>query len=480
MRRELEGWVPQLNKSGPPVYQQIAGAIADDITSGRLVPEQRLPPQRKLAAALGIDFTTVARAYVEAQRRGLVDSTVGRGTFVRARRRPALPRAVEDRPHVDLSLNLPPEPQPHPQLERDAGALARRMQAGYDAVGARLRDLLRCQDACGSADDRAAGALWLRRRGLAAAPERILVTAGARCALLAVLATLAPPGSVICCEALTYPGLRTLAGQLGLTLVGLPMDGHGIDAAAFAAACARYAPKALYCNPTLLNPTTATMSEGRRRELVEVARLHGVAIIEDDAYGFLPRAGPPPLASIGPDISYYIAGLSKCLGAGLRVAYLVAPDLQAGARLTAAMRVTSVMVTPVSPVMAALATRWIRDGTADLMLDSLRRECVARHAIATRALPAGSFDALPEGFHLWLRLPPPWNRTAFAAAMTGAGVAVVASDALAVGTLDGAPDAAPEAVRVCLGGGDRSQVEQAMALLSDALQQPSSYAAYRG
>ena len=100
------------------------------------------------------------------------------------------------------------------------------------------------------------------------------------------------------------------------------MDSEGIDAVAFVAACAQYAPKALYCNPTLLNPTTATMSAERRRVLVEVARFHSMPIIEDDAYGFLPRSGPPTLASIGPDITFYIAGLAKCLGAGLRVAFL--------------------------------------------------------------------------------------------------------------------------------------------------------------
>jgi DNA-binding transcriptional MocR family regulator len=454
MSKKPEGWVPRLKKGNTPVYLQIAGAIADDITTGRLLPEQRLPAQRKLAAALGIDFTTVARAYVEAQRRGLVDSTVGRGTFVCGRRRPSIPRAVEGRPNIDLSMNMPPEP--------DAPEITRLMQEGFAAVGARVRDLMRYQDFCGSAEDRAAGVLWLRRRGLAVPAERMLVTAGAQCALLAVLAALAPPGSVICCEELTYPGLRALAGQLGLKLVGLPMDSQGIDAVAFAAACAQYAPKALYCNPTLLNPTTAVISPERRQALVEVARFHGVAIIEDDAYGFLPRSGPPPLASIGPDITFYIAGLAKCVGAGLRVAFLVAPDVQQAARLTASIRATTMMV---SPITAALATRWIRDGTADLLLNAIRKECAVRLKIAARALPAGSYDAAPECFHLWLRLPPSWGRRVFASAMAAAGVAVVTSDAFTVGQGVG-----PEAVRVCLGGtADRYEVQHALELMGNAL-----------
>lgn len=452
------GWMPRLKKGDTPVYQQIATAIADDIAIGRLMPEQRLPAQRKLAEALKIDFTTVARAYVEAQRRGLVNSTVGRGTFVCGQRRNAIPRAVEGRPSVDLSMNMPPEP--------DAPELLQLMQAAYAAVGGGLRDLLRYQDFCGSADDRAAGVLWLRRRGLVAPVERMLVSAGAQCALLAVLTTLAPPGSVICCEQLTYPGLRALAGQLGLKLVGLPMDHEGIDAVAFAAACAQYAPKALYCNPTLLNPTTAVMSAERRLALVEVARHYNVPIIEDDAYGFLPRSGPPPLASMGPDVTFYITGLAKCLGAGLRVAYLLAPDVHSAARLTAAVRATTMMV---SPITAALATRMIRDGTADLALGAIRKECAVRQKIAARALPPGSYDSAPDAFHLWLRLPPPWGRQQFAARMREAGVAVVTSDAFAV-----LPQGdAPEAVRVCIGGvADRYQIQHAVELLGEALRHP--------
>jgi DNA-binding transcriptional MocR family regulator len=207
-------------------------------------------------------------------------------------------------------------------------------------------------------------------------------------------------------------------------------------------------------------------SAERRQVLVEVARFHGVAIIEDDAYGFLPRSGPPTLASMGPDITFYIAGLAKCVGAGLRVAFLVSPDAHYTARLTAAIRATTTMV---SPITAALATRWIRDGTADLMLGAIRKESGVRHKIATRALPAGTYDTVPESFHLWLRLPEPWGRREFAETMATAGIAVVASDAFFVT----AQATAPEAVRVCLGGtADRYQLQDALELMARTLLHP--------
>lgn len=454
MAKVQDLWVPKIKRGTGPVYLLIANAIAEDIAIGHLTAGQRLPPQRTLAAVLGLDFTTVARAYNEAQRRGLVDAVVGRGTFVCGRRRPPIPRAVQGQPNVDMSMNMPPEP--------DSPELRELMQSGYASVGRQLHELMRYQNFGGSSEDRAAGALWLRRRGLDIAPERLLVVPGAQCALLTVLTLLVGPGAAVCCEELTYPGLRALAGQLGIRLIGLPMDGEGIDALAFAAACAQYAPKALYCNPTLLNPTTAVISAARRQALVDVARHYGVAIIEDDAYGFLPRAAPPPIAVDGEDITFYIAGLAKCVGAGLRVAYLAAPDAQHAARLASALRATTVMA---SPITSALATRWIRDGTADLARNAIRKESVERQKLAARILPAGSYVSKPEAFHLWINLPTPWNRAAFAAQMKSAGIGVVASDAFSVA---GQP---PEAVRVCIGGvADRDAIRHALESIADALQ----------
>lgn len=454
--KTANGWIPKLKKGQGPVYKLIADAIGADIATGRLVAEQRLPAQRMLAEILGIDFTTVARAYTEAQKRGLVDSTVGRGTFVCGRRSLAIPRAVAGRPNVDLSMNMPPEPSSPELLEL--------MRSGLGAIGGDMAALLRYQDFGGSALDREAGVLWLRRRGLDVEPERLLVVPGAQAALLAILSTIAPPGSVVCCESLTYPGLRALAGLLNLKLVGLPMDGEGIDALAFAAACAQYAPQALYCNPTLLNPTTLTMSAQRRQAVVQVARHYGVPIIEDDAYGFLPRGGPPAIAAIGPDVTWYVAGLAKCLGAGLRLAYVAAPDAGASARLAAAVRATTVMA---APITAALATRWIRDGTADLALNAIRKESMARQRLAARILPVDSYASAPEAFHLWIKLPGQWDRLALTAHLRASGIGVVPSDAFAV---DGA---APQAIRVCIGGiASQQEIGQALQRIADALKHP--------
>jgi DNA-binding transcriptional MocR family regulator len=161
------------------------------------------------------------------------------------------------------------------------------------------------------------------------------------------------------------------------------MDDEGVEPDAFAAACGRWAPKALYLNPTLLNPTTHTISEPRRMALTSIARRFGVPIIEDDPYGLLPQNAPPPFAALAPELTWHIASLAKPLGAGLRVAYVLIPDNRSGWRFTTSLRPSMVMA---SLVTVALATRWIHDGTGDVLLAAVRRESSERQGLALSLL----------------------------------------------------------------------------------------------
>lgn len=448
----MPDWTPDLSQSDKPRYLALADAIAGDIKCGLLTRGDRLPPQRKLAHRLGLDFTTVARGYVEAQRRGLVESHVGQGTFVSGTRA-ASPQRAPRTDLVDLSMNLPPEPDDPDLLARMRDALA---ELSRDLVA-----LLRYQSFGGSPADKDAASAWLGRRALVPTQERLFITPGAHAAITAILSLLASPGETILCEAITYPGVRGIAAQLGLRLSGLPVDADGIVPEALDEACRTRAPRALYLNPTLQNPTTLTVPPKRREALAGVARRHALPIIEDDAYGFIPRQGVHPIASIAPDITWHVAGLSKCLGAGLRTAFVVAPDARAGWPFAAALRS---MITMASPLTVALATRWIEDGTADSILSFIRTETMARQKLVANLLPPGSYRADPLGFHLWLPLPGTWTRSAFVGHMRDAGIGVVASDAF---TVLGEP---AEAVRVCLGGpAPRQAVRTALDFMAHAL-----------
>lgn len=461
MAKKTTSWRPAVSKAAGPLYLAIADALAADMKAGRLPPGTRLPPQRALAEALDIDFTTVSRAYAEARKRGLVEGRVGQGTYVRGRAVSAPPPSSGGL--IDMSMNMPPRP-----ADPDLG---RRLWEGIASLEASGLDLLlRYQEPGGARLDRLAGSDWLEGRLGRLPPERVLVCPGAQGALLAVLGALVKPGAVVCAEALTYPGFLSLAAHLRLQLAPVAMDAGGLIPDAFEEACRRHAPKALYCTPTLHNPTTATLSLERRHALVEIARAHGVAIIEDDAYGALPRSPVPPLAALAPDLVYHVAGLAKCLSPALRIAYLVVPDARAAARMVGVIRATTSMA---SPLTAAIATRVIADGTAQAVREAIRAEATARQEMAAAILPEGHVRADREGFHVWLSLPPPWPRGEFIGRLRMAGIGAVPSDAFALG-----PGPAPEAVRLGLGvAATREDLAVGLRIVADLMDQSPALSA---
>jgi DNA-binding transcriptional MocR family regulator len=332
-------------------------------------------------------------------------------------------------------MNMPPEPE-------DPELLAR-MQNGLGTVSANLVSLLRYQSTSGGDQDKAAASSWLSKRGMVPSLERIAITPGAHATMTAILSTMTRPGDVILCEAVTYPGLRAIASRMGLQLVGIPMDQSGVLPDALDAAIHLHQPKALYLNPTVQNPTTLTIPQHRRMEIAEVALRHRLQIIEDDAYGFIPASAPAPFATLAPALTWHIGGLAKCLGAGLRLAYTVAPSARAAYTLAQALRASAVMP---SPICMALATRWIEDGTADAIRRFVRTESAARQNIVAETLPGLDYRGEPEAFNIWLKLPEGASRAELMGRMAGRHVGLMPSDAF---TVLGTPD---EHVRVCLGG----------------------------
>jgi DNA-binding transcriptional MocR family regulator len=447
-------WLPRLEGRDGPLYRAIADAIGAAMADGTLRPGQRLPTHRALAEALGLDLTTVTRAYVEARRRGLLDATVGRGTFIRG----AAPApAYRGEGAVDLGMNLPPIPA-DPSLPDLLQRGFARLLAGPEAAG-----VLTYRSGAGSAAEKAAGAAWLAPTLGAVEPERVLLCPGAQPALAAVLGALAARGEAVLTDALTYPGLRGAAAHLGLRLHAVAGDRDGMLPDALDAACRGAAPKAVYLVPTMHNPTAITIPVARREAIAAVALRHGLPIVEDDAYGLLPAQPIPAVSSFAPALGFHVATLSKVVSPALRVSWLVVPDARWAALLAAALRAGVLMA---SPLAAGVVTGWVGDGTAAAILGAIRRECAARQRLARDILPAGAMAAHPEGIHVWLSLPPRWDRLVFAAQLRRQGLAVVPSDAFAV---DPAVPA-PGAVRLSLGAApSRAALRGALQAVAETL-----------
>ena len=258
-------WMPSLVDRSGPKYLRIADAIAEDVYAGRLKVGERLPTHRDLAWRLGVTVGTVSRAYAEAERRGLVTGEVGRGSFVKAGARS---QATLDMPAVggpqtiELGVNRPPA---HVIVDEFAKAMRRVADSNN------LAELINYQAHTGRWEHRAAGAKWIRRRGVEVGPERVLVTSGAEHAITASLMAFSDPGDPILVEELTWSGVRALASLLRLSLRSVAMDEEGMIPEALEAVGRASGARLLYTTPTMHNPTTKTMSTERRRAIAEVS-----------------------------------------------------------------------------------------------------------------------------------------------------------------------------------------------------------------
>jgi DNA-binding transcriptional MocR family regulator len=450
-------WSPSIPQGAEPKYQALLDALLRDVESGALPPGTRLPPQRDLAERLGLAIGTVGRAYAAAEQRGIVSGEVGRGTFVRGPEPSVEPGAIEgdDLEVIDLSKS---------RLVRDprVGSVATMLQSI-----ARRPDLDRLMDfyqpAAGMARHREVGASWMRRTGLAVPADRVIITSGAQHGATTVLASLARPGDLVLTEQVTYTGVKAIASLLHLQLRGLPMDAEGLIPEAFETACRDAAPRALYCMPTLQNPTGRTMPLGRRQAIVEIAARYGVALVEDDVYGFLSDRALPPLAALDPAIAYYITSTSKSMAPGLRVGYVAAPESRVD-RVAAVIRASTWLIAPLLP---ELASDWIERGEADAMVTWKREETAARHAAALRILGRWLPAQAPRSFHLWLPLPEPWRTDEFVSQARTRKVVVSPSEEFVVGR-----ESAPHAVRVCLGAtSSRARLEEGLGRLAELLEE---------
>jgi DNA-binding transcriptional MocR family regulator len=451
-------WIPTISESPGPLYQRIVAALESDIAAGRLVRGQQLPTHRALAKVLGVDLTTVTRAYSEARRRGLIDAQVGRGSFVSETSvRPATERAPEVR--IDLSMNVPPHP-----LEAQ---LDERIRQGLEAIRQKhgLTAFLNYLEPGGSERERIIAARWLRTRVPHAAAERMVIYPGTQAIIFNLLMRLARPGEVVLTEALTFPGMKAAAARLGIRLVGIPMDEGGVIAEALAEACRAHGPKAVYLIPTLHNPAATTLSPERRTAIASVIRAANTVLIEDDAYGLLDPSASP-IANLIPERTYLATTLSKCIAPALRVSYLLTPDLAAQEEMRARLQ-ASVQMPP--PLMVALATHWIESGIAERIIGAIRNEAAGRQQLAGRALKGLSFAAGRTAHHLWLTLPAEWRREDLVAYLLRSGLAVVGGDAFAV-----AADP-PPALRISLGAArNRAELAEGLRLLASALRIPAA------
>ena len=280
------------------------------------------------------------------------------------------------------------------------------------------------------------------RYGIGVTVENVLVTAGSQQALDLIGKVFLNPGDHVVVERPTYLGALQAWNAYQAEYVSVDVDREGMRMAELAAAL-RSGPKFIYALPNFQNPTGATLSLERRRELVRLADEYGVPILEDDPYGQLRYEGEhiPPLVAL--DAEYrglagagytgnvlYLSTFSKTLAPGLRLGWIIGPA-DVIQRLAQAKQGTDLHT---SSFVQRVAYEVARSGFLDQHVRILRPAYKARRdamlAAMSREFPAGVTWTKPAGgLFIWAELPSSIDTTVLLQEALEEKVAFVPGDA---------------------------------------------------
>ncbi len=322
--------------SGVPLTDQIVAGVIGWIGLHTVSSGVKLPSIRQFAADQGVSRYPVIEAYDRLVSLGHVESRHGSGFYV-AGNRPAGampargladPRRAEDESgHILEQFNHPGE-----TLKLGSGFIPESWR-DMDGIGRAIRQVSRLDGAdlvdyathLGNPSLRAHLLHRVAHLGIAAEPSQILLTNGASQALDLLLRYMLKPGDTMFVE---DPGYYNLFGLLKLhavKLVGIPRRHNGPDLAAFEEQLKLHRPKLFFVNTVFHNPTGTTMAPQVAFRLLQLAREHGVTLVEDDIYADFQAMPTDRLATLDQlEHVIYIGALSKTLSSSLRVGYLLA------------------------------------------------------------------------------------------------------------------------------------------------------------
>lgn len=439
-------------------------ALLDDMVqalrAGRYAAGTRLPTHRAFARQHGVALATASKVYAELERRGLVVGETGRGTFVREWQRESERHSLADwrlqatlpQPApVDLAFNYPHTPNAGQLLEDALRALR---QAGP------MDRLMEPQPIGGGLPEREAVARHLQRSGLSVPAQQVLLVGGAQQGLACALSALFQPGDVVVVDELTYPGFIGLAQTQSIELQALRWNHQGPDLTHLERLLQQRPVKALFTMPTLHNPTGWVMDLASRERLVALARQHKAWLIEDASYAFLAADAPPPLATLAPERTVYVSGLSKSVGGGVRLGFMVPPPQW----VDRCERTLRAIAWSQPTLMSALGAHWLECGVVHALEQQKRQDARAKQQLAVHCLSGLKLQSHPDSFFVWVRLPEAVRAEPLTVRLAELGIAVTPSSAFAVAA------SYPHAIRLNLGAASLEVLAQALPVVRETIE----------
>jgi GntR family transcriptional regulator/MocR family aminotransferase len=341
----------RLETSDVPLFLQISRQLINAIQRGALSPGAKLPGSRSMASTLGVHRKTVIAALDELYAQGWITVVPNVGTFITA----LPPVSQHSFPPEELTRlaqypsetgykfpvsNLLDRPDPAPQgnLEFTDGLPDIRI-APFEKLAKTYRGILGRKSAwklltyahvAGNPFYRQQLADYLNNtRGLRVRPENILSTRGIQMGIYLISSLLLQPGDIVLVGATSHYVGNMIFQQHRASITTVPVDEHGISVDAVRELCKKKKIRMLYLTPHHHYPTTVTLSAERRIELIQLAKMYGFIVLEDDHdYDFHYDSSPLlPLASADASgMVVYVGSFCKALAPGLRLGYVVGPE----------------------------------------------------------------------------------------------------------------------------------------------------------
>jgi DNA-binding transcriptional MocR family regulator len=418
-------------------YEATARFITDLVDNGTLIPGARVPSLRQITKQRGVSLSTALQAYRTLEDRGILQARPQSGFYV-AKGAPIL-----------LETPAISKPPGRPTTVAVSGVTPKLLEYAADpdlvplgcaipnaellAAGRLDRFLARAARVNGGdyntytvpkGDPRLRREIARRalRWGQVLSPEDIAITCGCTEALVLALKVVSRPGDTIAIESPTYFGFLQVLETLDLRALELPTDASsGVDLTALRRALGTTSVKACLLSSSFNNPLGCTMSDEKKKAVLELLARHRIPLIEDDIYGdiYFGEERPKPFMALDPHgNTIYCSSFSKTIAPGYRVGWIAT-----GRHMEKVLdsKFAFTLCGPALP-QAALA-EFLSSGGYDSHLRRVRRTFRDNidHMIRTvdRVFPRGTRVSRPDGgFVLWLQLPKPLaSRELFEAAL---------------------------------------------------------------
>lgn len=419
-------WV--LNKySSIPLHQQIYEYLKNKIMNGEWSVGTRLPTQRVLAERFQVNRSTIVYALGELTADGLIEARVGKGTIVINNTWSLLAstpppdwtsyvKAGFYHPNIQMIQEINKAEADQNILRLGTGELSPELLPNEKIKQILLRNSskmfsLGYSEPKGELYLRVQISEYIKSRGINASPSSILIVSGALQALQLISLGLLQRNSTILHESPSYLESVHVFQSAGMGLFGIPMDDEGIITETLGLFKRQHNGALLYTIPSFHNPTGKLMSQERRKELINVCNIERLPIIEDDVYGDLWFDNPPPASLKALDtqgLVLYLGSMSKTLGPGLRIGWIIGPEPVID-RLSDIKMQTDYGSSTLSQFVVAecLATGFYEEHNKRMRAELKYRRDITISILHKYFKNIATWDIPQGGFYIWLSINKP-------------------------------------------------------------------------